>query len=390
MSEIEKNRLEAFHVNWETIEIILGGSSAIDMPFLNTPTIEKAHEFIKAYGYDPDIQSQNRELLKLRIDALNFIDKQLLADPDQTEPRLKIPQDVQRETDTRKLMVMASTDRDMNGKWACSLLRVMHTLTHINNDLASSFFPAIQKQILDRVLRHTFTDATGDVYLGSDEQGLRLYMLDIKTQKSYDSLVLKLLHKEENTSADIFDRMGFRFVLFNKLESMMALRYLRNKVFAYPNVRTGRSRNTLIDIGRFHHKIDSLRPQVVHGELQGRDLLKKAIEIAESDECKPRIQREKLQDRNVYSSTLYTSIQFTCRQLVRVKGPSMNPKDMETDGGGLVEYRFFFPFEIQILDKNSYSESRRGRASHTEYKRSQLRSARERVFPWLNEENFDR
>ncbi|RJO66690.1 MAG: TIGR04552 family protein [Myxococcales bacterium] len=378
---------ERFYVDWDTIGVILGNASAIDMPRLSVRDSAQANEFLASYGFDADDPAQFKELEKLKQDAVRFIDQHLVQDPDYPRLRLEMPDLVRHEDDARNLLLMASQNGSPEGRWACAVLRIMHTLTHVHNDLSMNFFPAIQKQVLDRVLAYVHTDPSGDVYLGG-ENGVRLYMLDIKTQKSYDSLVLKLLHKPENVGADIFDRIGFRFVTFTKLEALLVLRFLRHSVFAFPNVKAARSRNTLIHIGRFHAELDKLKPLLLHGELSEAELLKRVNDIAESESCRPVVEREKLRDRNVYSSTEYTSIQFTCRQLIRVKGPPIAAPG-QTPKEGQVEYKFFFPYEVQILDKASYIESRRGRSSYSEYKRAQLRAARERVFPWLVEEEFE-
>ncbi len=44
------------------------------------------------------------------------------------------------------------------------------------------------------------------------------------------------------------------------------------------------------------------------------------------------------------------------------------------------EIRFFYPFEVQIMDKESYQRSIEGEASHKEYKKAQLKTAMNRVF----------
>lgn len=380
---IEEMR-QRYFLDGETESVILGPSSAIDLPSLCTDTFEKAHDFVIGYGFDPNDEAQERELAKLRADALDLIEQQLLDDPDAPDQRMEIPEAVLQERDVRKLMVMASTDRGQAGRFACSVLRIMHTLTHVNNDLSVHFFPSIQKQILDRVLRYVHTDAAGDVYLGSDENGIRLYVLDIKTQKSYDSLVLKLLHKVENVGADIFDRIGFRFVTYSKIEALQALSFLKQSfVFAFPNVKTSRSRNTLIDLEAFHNALERMIGMVERGEIDERDVYRLVAGFAESKECHPDIIRQALSERNLYSSTEYSSIQFTCRQLIRVQGPPITLPGVHNPNPGLVDYKFFFPYEVQILDKESYTESRKGRASHAEYKRAQIRAVRERVFPWL-------
>lgn len=81
------------------------------------------------------------------------------------------------------------------------------------------------------------------------------------------------------------------------------------------------------------------------------------------------ITRKIIKESNPHSSTQYTSIQLTARQMIVIQDPfNFN-----------ISYRFFFPFEIQILDWESYMESRTGRASHNEYKKSQTTAVRNRV-----------
>ena len=110
--------------------MVLGTTNAIDLPRLSTPTLEDAQEFIDNYGFDLMVESQANELDELRSDAVHFMEKQLLQDPDDPGMKLEIPKEVANEKDVRRLMVLASIDPTLAGRWACSLLRVMHTLTH--------------------------------------------------------------------------------------------------------------------------------------------------------------------------------------------------------------------------------------------------------------------
>jgi uncharacterized protein (TIGR04562 family) len=47
------------------------------------------------------------------------------------------------------------------------------------------------------------------------------------------------------------------------------------------------------------------------------------------------------------------------------------------------EQRFFYPFEVQIMDKANYEESESGRASHAAYKAAQAQMAMKRVLGQL-------
>lgn len=375
--------LDAFYLDPETLDVVLGRTAAIDIPRLNTPTFEAASAFIRNYGYDPDDPAQVAELCKLKDDALAFITRNLLQDPDNPSVKLTIPAEVLAEQQVRRLMLWATLQNDEIGHWSCSVLRVMHTLTHVSNDLAQNFFPAIQKQILDRVMSFVHTDQAGDVYLGGQDLGLRLYMVDVKDKKSQDSVVLKMLHKSDNVSSYIFDRIGFRFVTYNRVEAIIALQYLKQHLFAFPNVISLRSRNSLLDIPRYHDSLDHLKPRLGELNLSPTELARCVVDLGESKEMRPEILPHEKREHNVYSSTEYSSLQITCRQLVRVQGPPIAILPGRRQPEGPIQYKFYFPYELQVLDRASYVESRRGRASHAEYKRAQLRSVRERILPWL-------
>ena len=49
-------------------------------------------------------------------------------------------------------------------------------------------------------------------------------------------------------------------------------------------------------------------------------------------------------------------------------------------GERVQKIRFFYPFEIQIMDYETYTENMRGPLSHSEYKQRQIRAARLRLF----------
>ncbi|MBM3274679.1 MAG: hypothetical protein FJZ00_05980, partial [Candidatus Sericytochromatia bacterium] len=67
----------------------------------------------------------------------------------------------------------------------------------------------------------------------------------------------------------------------------------------------------------------------------------------------------------------YRSLQFTARTLIVRRSPA-----------GAVE-RFFFPFEVQIMDSVSHASNMVGKSNHAAYRERQREDARKRVFPWL-------
>ena len=52
---------------------------------------------------------------------------------------------------------------------------------------------------------------------------------------------------------------------------------------------------------------------------------------------------------------------------------------LESDKLNSNRYIGFFPFEIQIIDQDTYQQNQLGSANHDRYKQSQIRSARRRA-----------
>jgi uncharacterized protein (TIGR04562 family) len=49
------------------------------------------------------------------------------------------------------------------------------------------------------------------------------------------------------------------------------------------------------------------------------------------------------------------------------------------------EVRFFYPYEVQVVDQNSAEENEKGRSAHSEYKRAQVITAMKRVMGGLGD-----
>jgi uncharacterized protein (TIGR04562 family) len=102
---------------------------------------------------------------------------------------------------------------------------------------------------------------------------------------------------------------------------------------------------------------------------------------------------------NRHTSEHYRAIQFTCRQLIKLRNPlyddlkelkslvKSTPVDddlMKTIDRIDLKYtqrevRFFYPFEVQVVDVKSAEENEKGKSAHSEYKRSQVLAAMKRV-----------
>ena len=103
---------------------------------------------------------------------------------------------------------------------------------------------------------------------------------------------------------------------------------------------------------------------------------------------------------NAHSSDQYRSLQFTARQLIRYRDPFLDEfnkfkqhiSEQYAEDAELISkmkslntsnisktIEFFYPYEIQVVDKESHENNLVGEASHQEYKKAQVISARNRL-----------
>jgi uncharacterized protein (TIGR04562 family) len=166
------------------------------------------------------------------------------------------------------------------------------------------------------------------------------------------------------------------------------------------NIRPSRSRNNLIDPKLYRRTWREIQHAIKRGEVADRaavdDALDRALAAGYHEAAK------EIAEHNPHSSKEFYSIQFTCRQLVKYRSPIYDEvkalrgfvKSVEdpelrkalerVDYAHLAkEQRFFYPFEVQIMDRANYEESENGRASHAAYKANQAQMAMRRVLGQL-------
>ncbi len=370
MTEIENYRSSMFDFPYEVFNIVLSKKSFLDIKRLDIENEADAYEYLKNYGFDINLEYHKDQVAKILVDSKKFIQTYLLEDPHSPEQSLVMPPELLFEDDPLKLLMLASNpQRNLMQRWSCALLRVAHTVTHVDNDLAKYFFPGIKKQILSVFMSHLDVTRDGDYFLGDGEDKIKLKLFEMKSEKTRDSMIMKLLHKKESVGAAIFDRVGVRIVTRTKLDVLLVLKYLAEKhVISFANINPARTRNNIIDTEKFLTALESLKNS--DKQITEEDAINFLEEHTVLDEAKRQTQAESIiRESNPYSSTQYTSLQLTLRKLINIQDPF----------NITLSYKFFFPFEIQILDEDSYEESRHGRASHDEYKKKQAAAVRKRV-----------
>ncbi|MDD4973027.1 MAG: TIGR04552 family protein [Bacteriovorax sp.] len=401
--------LQKYMFDWEMLDVVVGGKSALDTKNFLGPmsTIEEVNQFLKGYGLDPNDHVTKAELFGNFQEAVQFIKRYFLKEGNPDGLDLKLPNSLLMISDITQLFLMAADDAPLKKEdklWAEIILKVIHTIMHTDKDLRSNYFNIVQTQIFDRFYKYIFRNESGKLFLGikGTDNVVPLIDFETKSKKTRESTIIKLLHKAENVAEELFDRIGVRFVTNSRFDTLRVIRFLLEKNIVIPhNNKPSRAINTMIDLPRFKEAHQRVIKMAFRNNLSEERFV--AAMEREIQEC--HLQGES-RERNKFTSKSYQSIQFTCRQLIEYKNPFLQEfndlrriaKSLNSDENELArrvlnmdislvarDIRFFYPYEIQIVDNDAYRENSQGEASHQEYKRQQVQSAMKRIFKMMIE-----
>lgn len=379
-----------FPLPLEVTRVILGGESSIDLDTLRIPDREAAQDFALNYGYDMEIPHQRAHVVRVYEDALGFLRDVIL---DGTG--IQVPQLFRDLQDPLDLLLWASEPFDAAGgrseraNWSCALLRVMHTLFHIDHNLILRFLREIQQQVFERYDRFLVRVEDGSWKLRGD-WSLPLVAVERKENKDRNSILLKMLHKPENVAETIYDQIGIRLVAQDQLGVLLVMRFLLDHhVLMATHVKPSRSRNLMFDVAELDRWMAELPPMT---QIQDLD------PAARAEICHRIKLRTKSTEANPFTNKDYSAVQFTARTLVRLPSPAVTALQRVQDyfartgipemGDRLhipeliqeqEEFTFFFAHEVQVMEQAGFHNAQSGPASHAEYKQRQKEAARRRV-----------
>lgn len=393
--------------NWETLHLVCSGQSSLDAKNYLTEMYDRdqVYDFLGGYGFDLKNPVESAELFGNYQEAIQFIKRYFLKEGNSEGLPLSVPSFLYTLTDISELFLLATGKSGAKPNleeelWAGVVLKVMHTILHADKDLRYRYFSVIQQQIFDRFYKYVVRDEENNLWIKNDH-GFTIPLVDFQTKakKTRESIIIKLLHKQENVAEELFDRIGVRIVTKTKVDSLRVLKFLvTNYVVMINNIKPSRSQNTLVELDALKRRNNTLlRNCYRQGWTEVRYL--KELELL-VEQCVP----QRMSEHNQHSSQEYRAIHFTGRQLIKYRNPFMAQfndvrkaalQDREHPLAKQLlaldttpisrDVRFFYPFEVQITDEASHLQNTQGEASHQEYKKSQVKSAMRRIFKPLIE-----
>ncbi|MGE0174499.1 MAG: TIGR04552 family protein [Oligoflexales bacterium] len=386
--------------NWEILESMIGGKSAIDLPSLRLKDLRDATQFLVSYGFDPE--KDKRHIHSVIVESLYFIQRYLM--PEEWDAGMTPPPEILYADDIRPIILLASSKDPAEAKtqaWACAVLRVMHTIAHIEGVYRIVDIEIAREQIMSRFQKFIFTNEDGTLCFGITDDFVELEHVEWKHEKARNSIILKLLHKRGNVAENIYDLFGVRIITKTLPDVLLVVKYLKDyHIITFPNANPARARNTLVDVEQTQRTYARVREALKKGEMS------EAEYVQHVKGAFVMLNRTELEHTNPHTGSVYQSIQITCRQLIRYPDPifgwadklesilqskklSAGTKNVITEfikfaknwgeGFQVIESSNFFPFEVHVVDAATAELNRTGDASHDKYKLSQLKAARRRV-----------
>ena len=350
------------------LSVLAGGISVLDQPKLHIHSPQEADDFLKSYGFDLSRNEDQKRLWYFHRRAVVLLTEKLKFNISDIPEKVR---DSEKLIDLRNLLIWASQVSDSSlQKWSCALLRCLHVFIHSETDLFSFYAEEIQKQIL--IPFENAVVQEGELYLRSyKKEGhgqIKLFMFQSKPFKTSSSTVIKLLAKPDAVAMKVFDKVGVRFVTDTIFDTFQVLRFLvEENLISFPHIMPDQSSNNMYPVKEFLAICAKLEKK--HGPLHKLEsdkidrLLKKQLEISSLGFL------NFFRKENAFSAQDFKYIKFITRKLIRVKIPNAT------------DFSFFYPFEVQILNKESYEKMQSGDLKHDAYKNRQIEAARERIFP---------
>ena len=320
----------------EAIRLVLQGDSVIDWFRLDFRTDSEIDLFLKVNGYDLyNVQDQKR-LDKIRLEALQYLDERY---PHRIPAELKAS-----DMTVQRLFIMASRSfrRSNIQMYACMLLKIMHTINHIDGRellhrcelRASDIFKAVERKV-------------GTAVRTMQDEGF--HIVDFYgSHKDKAAKISKLLAKKENHAAAIYDKIRFRIITSTVADILPMLYFLGRTICPFNYIIPGGSHNNLVSFPDLLEHFPSFRHYA--GHLKRKSNVSRQLSFFTENE---------------HTSNEFRVINFVSDIPIRVDEMLYTPDFI--DLGRVI----FVTVEFQIMDQMNYQNNEMGEASHSKYKQRQ-------------------
>ncbi len=312
----------------------------IDWHRLNLSSRREAEEMVRAQEIDLECEEDRSYLDLVRNEAIDYLKRNF---------DFPVPRPV-RGASLPDLLMMAA-GRGHRQVCACSILKVMHVIHHLKSQELRVSLPLSDQEMFGLVEEKVYR------VIGSMlASGLPIIEL-VGGRKHRDGQYTKLLAKQDNIAARIYDKIRFRLVTRDRDDIFPMLNYLTRRLFPLNYVIPNQSTNTLFPFRSYvesHPRLRSLR-----------DGLQLSLDVEDGT----------VKCDNEFSDPGFRIVHFVVDLPVRI--------DHYLDRAGIKPPRpgplIFSLTEFQIVDRETETANEQGPASHAAYKERQRQAVERRL-----------
>ncbi|HEY3822610.1 MAG TPA: TIGR04552 family protein [Polyangiaceae bacterium] len=323
----------------ESIRLILRGDSIIDWRKLDFTGDDHVREFLGAHELSADDPGDRVRMEHVKSEAIAYLRRQF---------DYPIPRPVERAT-VSELLVLASGPGH-RAMCACTILKCMHIIHHLDGRELLFLLPMSDQEVFHIVEEKVYR------VIGGMLAGNFPIIEFVGGRKNKDSLITKLLSKQETIAAQIFDKLRFRVVTRTREDIFPILQYLTRRLFPFNYVVPGQSINSIFSFRSYVEK-SPVRPLLARLQHHGVD-----DDLTPSD--------------NQFSADEYRIIHLVVDMPVRLPKRIL---DRAPAGAAHLGNVIFVICEFQIVDRDTETHNELGEASHAKYKERQKKAVMRRL-----------
>ncbi|HTQ42517.1 MAG TPA: TIGR04552 family protein [Polyangiaceae bacterium] len=323
----------------ESIRLILRGDSVIDWRKLDMTGDADVREFLRSHELRSEDSQDRMRMEHVKSEAIAYLRRQF---------DYPIPRPVERATVPELLMIASGTGH--RAMCSCTILKCMHIIHHLDGRELLFVLPMSDQEVF-----HIVEEKVYRVIGGMLAGGFPVVEF-VGGRKNKDSLVTKLMSKQETIAAQIYDKLRFRVVTRTREDIFPILQYLTTRLFPFNYVVPNQSINSVF----------SFRSYVEKTPL--RDLLPQMQTHGEDDTFTP--------SDNLFSAQEYRIIHFVVDMPVRLPKRILDRAPQSAAQLGNV---IFVICEFQIVDRDTEANNEIGDASHAKYKERQKKAVMRRL-----------
>jgi uncharacterized protein (TIGR04552 family) len=323
----------------ESIRLILRGDSIIDWRKLDFTGDDHVRDFLAAQELSSEDPADRARMEHVKSEAIAYLRRQF---------DYPIPRPVERAT-VPELLVVASGPGH-RAMCACTILKCMHIIHHLDGRELLFLLPMSDQEVFHIVEEKVYR------VIGGMLAGNFPIIEFVGGRKNKDSLITKLLSKQETIAAQIFDKLRFRVVTRTREDIFPILQYLTRRLFPFNYVVPGQSINSVFSFRSYVEK-SAVRPLLARLQAHGVD-----------DDFTP--------SDNQFSADEYRIIHLVVDMPVRLPKRIL---DRAPAGAAPLGNVIFVICEFQIVDRDTETHNELGEASHAKYKDRQKKAVMRRL-----------